>query len=53
MGEAANIVLESAEAVAKGLNKKEKGILGVQLGLLGFLRCRCFFTPIITYICTH
>jgi len=25
MGEAANIVLESAEAVAKGLNKKEKG----------------------------
>ena len=37
MGEAANIVLESAEAVAKGLNKKEKGILGVQWGLLGFL----------------
>ena len=31
MGEAANIVLESAEAVATGLNKKEKGDL--QAGL--------------------
>ena len=27
MGETANIVLESADAVAKGLNQKEKGSL--------------------------